>query len=155
MILPAQTIRSLCQGDRPLISPFRERYTANGRSGGLGPAGYDICLDQDITVWEGDMLLASSHEHFDLPNNIVCRIADKSSWIRIGLTVGNTVAEPGWRGWLTLELFYHRTEPAWLDIPAGTPIAQCLFERLEASTELPYEGKYQDQSRGPQPAREA
>ena len=63
--------------------------------------------------------------------------------------VENTVIQPGSRGWLTLEITMH----AWrfLRIRLGTPIAQIVFHRLEAPTEHSYEGKYQDQRRGPQP----
>jgi len=79
-------------------------------------------------------------------------VHDKSSWIRKGLTLGNTVLEPGWRGYLTLELIYHGEGE--LIICEGDPIAQIAFEFLDAPTEQPYDGKYQNQERGPQPARE-
>lgn len=55
----------------------------------------------------------------------------------------NTVIEPGWRGFLTIELAHHGGEV--LRIEAGTPIAQILFHRLESPTIRPYSGKYQDQ----------
>jgi dCTP deaminase len=54
------------------------------------------------------------------------------------LTVQNTVIEPGWRGYLTLELTNHG--PNRLEIPAGSPIAQIIFEMLDEPTEQPYRG---------------
>jgi dCTP deaminase len=95
-------------------------------------------------------MLASTIEHFDMPNDVMAIVHDKSTWARRGVAVQNTVIEPGWRGWLTLEITMH----AWrlLRIRSGTPIAQIVFHRLEAPTERSYQGKYQDQRRGPQPA---
>src|SRR5580704_10279430 len=132
VILPAQEIRKL----RPL-DPFVERKVAFGTTYGLGPAGYDVRI-------------ASTIEHFDMPNDVMAIVHDKSTWARRGVAVQNTVIEPGWRGWLTLEITMH----AWrlLRIRSGTPIAQIVFHRLEAPTERSYQGKYQDQRRGPQPA---
>lgn len=59
--------------------------------------------------------------------------------------------EPGWRGFLTLELKNQGKDI--LRIERGDPIAQILFEGLDAPTDKPYSGKYQDQEAGPQPAR--
>jgi dCTP deaminase len=51
--------------------------------------------------------------------------------------------EPGWRGVLRIELFNERWWPLW--IIAGSPIAQIEFNLLDEPTEIPYNGKYQDQ----------
>jgi dCTP deaminase len=58
----------------------------------------------------------------------------------------NTVIEPGWRGFLTLELSNNLNED--LEILTGDPIAQILFELLDRPTDQPYTGKYQDQPAG-------
>jgi len=79
------------------------------------------------------------------------RVHDKSSWARKGLFVQNTIGEPVWRGFLTLELSNETKE--WIYLDAGTPIAQVIFEQLDEPTIQPYKGKYQDQESGPQPAR--
>lgn len=148
MILPAQTIRTL----RP-ISPLIDRTVCRGVTGGLGPAGYDIHLDQDAWLWPGRFLLASASERFAMPADVLGVVHDKSTWARRGVALQNTVIEPGWSGYLTLEITMH----AWrfLRIQRGTPIAQVLFHRLEAATDRPYRGRYQNQARGPQPATEA
>lgn len=145
MILPAQAIRKL----RPL-DPFAERTVAFGTTYGLGPAGYDVRIAETIWLWPGRFTLASTIEHFDVPNDVMAIVHDKSTWARRGVALRNTVIEPGWRGWLTLDI----TMLGWrfLRIGAGTPIAQIVFHRLELPTEQSYQGKYQDQRRGPQPA---
>lgn len=96
----------------------------------------------------GRFILASAMEEFQMPNNLMGIVHDKSTWARRGLSVFNTVIEPGWNGFLTLELVYHGHQP--LTIPAGSGIAQVIFHDL---TELAaYQGKYQDQADKPVPA---
>lgn len=86
-----------------------------------------------------------------MPNDVLAKVSDKSTWARRGIAVQNTVIEPGWRGFLTLEITNHGKQI--IDIAAGMPIAQIIFHRLEAPAENPYSGKYQNQAAGPQPAR--
>jgi dCTP deaminase len=145
MILPAQAIRKI----KP-VSPFCERTCHNGMTFGLGPAGYDVRLAETVVVG-AKFVLASTLEHFDMPTDLLGQVTDKSTWARRGVAVQNTIIEPGWRGYLTVELTNHGGEP--IEIQAGDPIAQIVFFRLEAPTERPYQGKYQDQEAGPQPAR--
>lgn len=155
MILPAQTIRWYAASvEHPLISPFNERTELNGMTFGLSSAGYDVRIAEDIRLWPGykTFCLASTIERFIMPNNILARVCDKSSWARQGLAVQNTVIEPGWEGYLTLELTFHNLYGS-IYIEAGSPIAQIIFERLEAPTDQPYTGKYQNQEPGPQEAR--
>lgn len=106
-----------------------------------------------------------------MPIDVAGSVKDKSTWARRGLAVQNTWIDPGWEGYLTLELSNHhfafRGPPRWLRrqrdewrkdmagktlvIAAGMPIAQIVFERLDEPTELPYRGKYQRQEMGAQP----
>ena len=71
------------------------------------------------------------------------RVHDKSTWARQGLSVQNTVIEPGWRGYLTIEIALHLDDI--LIVSEGTAIAQIIFEFLNEETDQPYEGKYQNQ----------
>lgn len=152
MILPSQHIRALAP--RPVL-PFEERklHPGSGMTYGLGPAGYDVRVEQSLLLKPGAFALASTIEKFRIPNDILAFVHDKSSWARKGLAVQNTVIEPGWRGFLTLELTNHSDKP--IHIISGSPIAQIIFHRLEAATDAPYRGRYQDQFAGPQPALEA
>ena len=98
------------------------------------------------------LMLASTKERFWMPKNLRGVVHDKSSWVRKGLTVANTVIEPGWCGFLTIELTYHGVDD--LIVTTGDPIAQIAFEYLDHPTEQPYTGKYQHQPRGPQEAKD-
>jgi dCTP deaminase len=147
VILSAQTIRRKIK-----IAPWSEQAVFNGLSYGLGAAGYDIRVAESVhlrasTGWA----LASAMEHIVMPSDVVAMVHDKSTWARRGLAVQTTTVEPGWQGFLTLELSNHG--PTDLMITAGTPIAKLVFHLLDQPTEQPYDGKYQGQGPGPQPAR--
>lgn len=145
-ILSAQTVKSLCL-DYNMIEPFNERTKHNGMTFGLSGCGYDVRLAQTIGLAAGEFSIASIIEHMEIPNTIMARVCDKSTWARRGLSVFNTVIEPGWIGYLTVELVNHSKET--LIINAGDPIAQIIFERLDHSTNQPYTGKYQYQPNKP------
>ena len=149
------------------MRPTKE--AAHGVSFGLGEAGYDIRIKQRIvfsslynqrTVHVADRIdgdtkpgrftIASAMEEFDMPSNLVGIVHDKSTWARRGLSVFNTVIEPGWKGFLTLELVYHGDDT--LVIPAGAGIAQVVFHHT--TNEAEYTGRYQDQADTPVAAKE-
>lgn len=148
MILSGVTIQSL-----QIMEPFFERTKHEGMTFGCGPAGYDVRVEFDgsgeksvQTIFPGQFLLASTIEKFRMPPDVIGIVHDKSTWARRGLTVQNTVIEPGWFGWLTLELTNHSKNS--LVLKRGMPIAQIIFHRIDAVTDG-YHGKYQHQRRGP------
>lgn len=142
----------------PIVDMIPEKRREHGVSYGLGEAGYDIRIKQSVTfdpsdrevsvdgVWrEGLFTIASAIEEFQMPKNLVGIVHDKSTWARCGLSVFNTVIEPGWNGFLTLELVYHGR--SYLHIPAGAGIAQVLFHWT--TEKASYDGKYQGQPNRP------
>lgn len=141
MILLPETIRQL-----KILTPCLVKYKVNGVSGGLSHCGYDIAIKQTVLIPSGGFVLASSLERFTLPLDVVGTQHDKSSWARRGIATQATVLEPGWEGWLTLELSNHGPEDVL--IQEGTPIAQILFHRIEGLADG-YQGKYQNQINQP------
>lgn len=145
------------------------KISQHGVSWGLGEAGYDIRIKQDITFYRflglipmvkivdddkvtrhfGKFVLASAIEKFNMSPSCVAIVHDKSTWARRALSVFNTVVEPGWKGYLTLELVYHGRKK--LHIPAGVGIAQVLFHLVQEPAR--YSGKYQNQENQPVAAR--
>jgi dCTP deaminase len=153
VVLSAQSIRKRClEWTPPLLAPFVERSVSpGGRSFGLSSASYDVRIDQDVIIPPHSFVLASTVERFNMRNDLAGTVRDKSTWARVGLAVQNTHLDPGWCGYLTLELFNH--SDAEIRIAKNEPIAQIVFELLDRPTELAYSGKYQNQERGPQSAR--
>lgn len=146
-VLSAQTIRAL-----GLVSPDRDAFKdEHGNSAGLSSCGYDITLDKTVFLDPGCYLLCAAQQHFILPNNVMGVVHDKSSLARKGIAVQNTVLEPGWRGYLTLEITNHGHQH--IRFAEGAAIAQVVFHFLDEPTSLPYAGKYQDQEPGPQASR--
>lgn len=159
----------------PIVGMVACKLTGSGgTSFGLSEAGYDIRIKQEIKFmkWEttktfftlvtepgdswatnndGRFALASAMEEFAMPDNLTGIVHDKSTWARRGLSVFNTVIEPGWKGFLTLELVYHGEGD--LVIPAGAGIAQVIFHENKAKAA--YSGKYQNQEDKPVPARDS
>lgn len=95
--------------------------------------------------------LASTIERFSLPNDVCGSVLDKSSYARVFVSAFNTHLDPGWDGYLTVELAnLGDTEVTYR---RGDPVCQIKFEWLDQPTDLPYRGrKYSDQKAGPQPA---
>lgn len=159
---------SLYRSSQLLDVPDR-KVSKHGVSYGLGEAGYDIRIKQDITFYRlfglipmvkvvdgnqvsrhlGKFTLASAIEKFNMSPSCVAIVHDKSTWARRALSVFNTVIEPGWKGYLTLELVYHGRKK--LHIPAGSGIAQVLFHLVQEPAN--YNGKYQNQENQPVAAR--
>lgn len=131
----------------PIRGMLSEKVKHNGVSHGLTECGYDIRVKQDVLLFPGrSFVLASSVEEFDMPQHLMGRVLNKSTWARRGLDASMTTnIEPGWKGWLTLELCYHRWKP--LFIPAGSGIAQVIFETI--LEKAAYDGKYQHQPNEP------
>ena len=131
----------------PLEPLLIAKHRYKGLSHGLAEAGYDIRIKQAITLHPFKRFaLASSIERFQMPTDLVGIVHDKSTWARRGLSVFNTVIEPDWSGWLTLELIYHGWRP--IRIPAGAGIAQVLFHQI-ANPASYGSGKYQNQPNMP------
>lgn len=152
---------------QPIKEMIGHKVHEHGVSRGLGEAGYDIRIKQEIHFGykdkvqpivvskeydadgklhhlrrqSGRFIIASAIEEFDMPTDLIGIVHDKSTWARQGLSVFNTVIECGWKGFLTLELVYHG--PGELFIPAGAAIAQVVFHQTKEHQR--YEGKYQNQ----------
>ena len=99
----------------------------------------------------GDFTLVTTIEHVKLPNDIMGQIVEKSTWARQGLSLFNTVFDPGWEGYPTLELANLGSKAFHID--HGMPIAQMIFMYLNVHTDQPYVGKYQRQEQEPTEAR--
>lgn len=96
---------------------------------------------EDLYVPRNSYVLGASYEYIKTPKNVVGICLGKSTYARMGLSVNITPLEPGWKGWLTIEIMNNSC----FDRPvrAGEGIAQLLFFGGDAEDE--YNGNYQDQ----------
>lgn len=146
-VLSAQSIRSCLT-----IEPFCERTVhETGMSFGLSVSGYDLRIRDQICLWPSQFALVTTVERLKLPANIQGILLDKSSWARQGLSMFNTKFEPGWEGYPTVEVV--NLSKRAIIIEEGAPLCQMEFHWLDAHSETPYNGKYQNQPNEPVPAK--
>jgi dCTP deaminase len=90
--------------------------------------------------------LCHSLERFSLPKDVIGVCLGKSTYARCGVIANITPLEPGWQGYLTIEL--SNSSKGDVKIYAGEGIAQVLFFKGEQPS-VTYDsrnGKYQNQS---------
>lgn len=91
-------------------------------------------------------VLAETVEYVKIPKDCLGLVANKSTYVRCGISLPFTILEPEWEGIVTLEIANQAPLPA--VIYAGEGIAQVLFLRGETQCLLTYAGKkgrYQNQ----------
>lgn len=153
--------------EAPIKNMLKEKVRGPHSSHGLTECGYDIRIQQQIHfhynngvpeihwydpvtkesgVKSGRFILANAIEEFQMPTNLVGVVHDKSTWGREGVAVQNTVIEPGWKGFLTLEISFQDNKD--VIISAGDGIAQVIFDQIVLPANYG-DGKYQNQERRP------
>lgn len=168
-------IRRMAQ-EHEMISPFVEKQVSKGIiSYGLSSYGYDLRVSNKFKIFtninhtvvdpkhfdadsfidfEGDVCtvppnsfaLASSVEYFKIPDNVITVCLGKSTYARCGIIVNVTPFEPGWEGYVTLEI--SNTTPLPCRIYANEGLCQVLFFEGDEPCETTYKsrsGKYQSQ----------
>ncbi len=148
MIVNRQSLLALA----PIKDMFQSKlvHHESNTTFGLSGNGYDIRLRQSILVQPKQFVLGSSIEEFQMPANLVGVVHDKSSNIRQGISVFNSVIDSGWNGFLTLEIYNHSN--AAIQLMAGMGIAHILFHEVVHPTI--YEGVYQNQPDRPVAGKE-
>ena len=124
--------------------------------GNVKYSNYTIFDSESIILFPGDVVLGVSQERFHMPNDVIGLCYNKSTLVRIGIDVKVTPLEPGWKGFLTLEI--HNFGPMAVQLHVGDGICQVVFHQGEIP-EFNYgnrqtgPGKYQDQENEATPAR--
>ena len=92
-------------------------------------------------------ILGVSVEYFEMPQDLFALVIGKSTYARTGIMINCTPIEPGWRGYLTLEIANLTPFQSLLHIYEG--IAQVVFFRLLNPPKQGYDGKFQYQPNEP------
>jgi dCTP deaminase len=110
---------------------------------------HEVKADQ-IILEPNNYILGVSQEYLILPNHISGICSTKSTYARVGIFLNVTPLEPGWEGYLTIEVANLSRSP--VIIYAREGICQILF--FEHADSKPYgDGKYQRQTNIPVLAR--
>jgi dCTP deaminase len=115
----------------------------------------EVKPDEPFILHPGEFVLGSTRERVGIPNDLVARLEGKSSLGRLGLLIHSTAGyvDPGWDGYLTLELSNVANLP--ITLYPGMKIGQISFFMLTTEADVPYGSagnKYQGQ-RGPTASR--
>ena len=162
--------------EKKMIEPFEEKQVRNNViSFGVSSYGYDLRVSNEFKIFtninttiidpknfdpaslvdfEGDVcivppnsfVLGRSVEYFRIPENVITVCVGKSTYARCGIITNVTPFEPGWEGFVTLEI--SNTTPIPAKIYANEGIAQVLFFEGDEPCEVSYatkKGKYQAQ----------
>jgi len=175
MIKPDRWIRKMAK-ENGMIDPFLEKQKRKGVvSYGLSSYGYDLRIADEFKIFtnvnnvisdpkafddksfvdvKGDVCiippnsfaLGRSYEYFRIPKNVMTIVVGKSTYARCGIITNVTPLEPGWEGYVTLEI--SNTTPLPAKIYSNEGIAQVLFFESDEDCEISYadkKGKYQGQ----------
>ncbi len=162
--------------EHKMIEPFVDHQVRDGViSYGVSSYGYDIRIADEFKIFTNvyntvvdpkhfdprsmvdfkgeeciippnSFLLARTIEYFRIPRKVLTICLGKSSYARCGLIVNVTPFEPGWEGFVTLEI--SNTTPLPAKVYANEGIAQVLFFEADEECEVSYadrKGKYQGQ----------
>ena len=148
-ILSAQSIREAVGRGNLEIDPFVDKKVVHpcGMSYGLTGSGYDLRIQDHLFIPAGGFALVTVMEYIGLDSMTQAVVLDKSTLARQGISCFNTKFEPGWFGYPTIEVVNHSMFTKHLE--SGQPLCQMEFQLLDRPTEMPYEGKYQNQPQEP------
>jgi dCTP deaminase len=172
MVMSDKWIRKMAK-EYGMIEPFEENLVRKGViSYGISSYGYDFRIADEFKIFtnvastivdpknfdersfvsvKGDyciippnsFALGRSVEYFRIPRDVIGICLGKSTYARCGIIVNVTPLEPGWEGFLTVEI--SNTTPLPAKIYAWEGIAQVIFVKGNEECEISYKdrkGKY-------------
>lgn len=95
-------------------------------------------------------VLAHAEEYLNIPRDVSIVCMNKSTWARTGVMLNVTPGEPGWSGYLTLEISNTTNLP--VKIWSGIGVVQLQFFKLDQEPMVSYSdrmGKYNHQPKMP------
>jgi dCTP deaminase len=172
MVMSDKWIKKMAK-EYGMIEPFEENLVRKGViSYGLSSYGYDFRIADEFKIFTNvastivdpknfdersfvsvkgnyciippnSFVLGRSVEYFRIPRDVIGICLGKSTYARCGIIVNVTPLEPGWEGYLTVEI--SNTTPLPAKIYAWEGIAQVIFVKGNEECEISYKdrkGKY-------------
>ena len=131
-------------GDR--FKVFTNVYSAFVDPKDFSPQSFVDIQAEVCVIPPNSFALAESIEYFRIPRSVLTVTLGKSTYARAGIITNVTPFEPGWEGYVTLEI--SNTTPLPAKIYANEGIAQVIFFEADEECEVSYDerrGKYQHQ----------
>lgn len=137
--------------DIRVANEFKVFTPGMGNTTIVDPKGLDesVLVDfvgDECIIPPNSFALARSLEHIKVPKDVLATVLGKSTYARCGIVTNFTPLEPGWHGYITIEI--SNTTPLPAKIYANEGIAQVLFFEGDEPCETSYadkQGKYQGQ----------
>jgi len=163
MILTKEKIKEEIKNKNIKITPYNPKN--------LGPASYDLTLDDSfrvykgnkkinvseatdykkytklvkgkITLKQGEFCIGITKEKITLPENICAWLGGRSRFARLGIQIHSTAAflQPGIDNRQALEIY--NLSPNTLELKPGLKICQVIFETCQGKAR--YKGKFSNQ----------
>ncbi|MCD6221408.1 dCTP deaminase [bacterium] len=157
-------------GENGMISPFSPEKVKKGISFGVSSYGYDFTLSDEFLIFKGkgiaspkkikeenfekfkgkvckippnSFILGKSREYFKIPRDVIGICFGKSTYARCGIIINVTPLEPGWEGFITIQIA--NLTPVEGEVYADEGIAQVIFISGDEMCEKSYKdlsGKY-------------
>ncbi len=131
------------------VQPKWKVFTPRGRNVVLDPKNIDPLAFEDVQGLSVDIppngfVLAVSIEEMHIPDDVMATVYTKSSYARAGISMQLTPLEPGWRGFVTVEI--GNTTPHWSRVYAEEGLMQILFQKGSMPCERTYANKNDGQA---------
>jgi len=114
-------------------------------SDNVGAISYDLTLDyvidyvhdEEVIITPNSTLIIRTKEELNIPSNLLGRIAEKNSVMRMGLLVRGPHYQPGHK--THCFLFVTNISPNEIKLRKGMKIAQIIFEQLLEEPDITYD----------------
>lgn len=134
--------------DKDIKTRGKEIFIQNYDENNVQPISYDIHIDEIIcenknvtsfSLASRDVVMVRCKEVIRVPNDLIVRIENKNSLIRLGLTVTSPIYNPGHETpvYIRVENISNNI----IKIEQNMTIAQMIFEQLSQVPEIPYNKK--------------
>lgn len=97
----------------------------------------------EIVVSPKTNILLVTEEYFEFPDDLMAFCGLRSSVARMGFIAPITIVDAGFKGTLTIELFYGGNNP--IKIYSGDRFLHVIFAKTSSPAQFPYNGYYNKQ----------
>lgn len=142
MILVDKNIKELVDDGKLIISGYNEKN--------INSMSYDLTIDYIIKPSNGDeveevnthtlepneFVFIKTKEQIEMPENLLGRIAEKNSLMRMGIQVSGPHYQPGHKTYCFLRVY--NMSYSKIKLKSGQSVAQIIFEELKERPDTPY-----------------